>query len=104
MFTRGAVWTAEVGGTRRPVVIVTNDALCGVLARLSVAGITTTRRGVRTEVELGSENGVKEGSVANCLDLATVAVTTLARPLGSLDAGQVRALDGALQIALGREG
>ena len=101
MFARGAVWMAEMGGKRRPVVIVTNDALCDVLTRLTIVGVTTTRRGVRTEVELGSANGVKEGSVMNCLDLATVPTDILSRPLGELDVGQSRALDRALATALG---
>ena len=102
-FERGAVWVADLGGKRRPVVVVTNNALCGVLSRLTVAGVTTTRRGVRTEVELGRPNGVAEGSVVNCLDLATVATDTLTRPRGTLDPGQRRALDEALRIALGLE-
>lgn len=50
-FRRGAVSTADLGGRRRPVVIVTHDRLCGVLSRVSVSGVTTRRRDVPTEVE-----------------------------------------------------
>ena len=103
VFRRGEVWTAELGGKHRPVVIVTHDALCAVLARLTIAGVTTTRRGVRTEVELGEHNGVAEGSVVNALYLATLSASGLSVRRGQLDLGQIRALDGALRLALGLE-
>jgi mRNA interferase MazF len=100
---RGDVWWAELSGKRRPVVVVTNDALCRVLSRVSVVGITTTRREVPTEVELGAANGLAEGSVVNCLDLATLPADALSRRCGALDEAQRRALDAALLLALGLE-
>lgn len=100
-FQRGSVWIAEMGGRRRPVVIVTHDALCAVLSRLTVAGVTTTRRDVPTEVELGAVNGLAEGSVVNALDLGTVPTDEIAGYRGELDPGQCRRLDGALMLALG---
>lgn len=101
--SRGSIWTAELGGTRRPVVVVTHPALCYVLNRLTVAGVTTRRRGVETEVELGARNGLAEGSVVNCLDLATLPTDALTAYRGELDAGQMRHLDAALRLALGLE-
>lgn len=100
---RGSIWTAELGGKRRPVVVVTHPALCRVLNRLTVAGITTRVRGVETEVELGARNGLAEGSVVNCLDLATLPAAALTAHRGDLDPGQARRLDAALRLALGLE-
>lgn len=102
-FARGSIWTAELGGKRRPVVVVTHPALCPVLGRLTVAGVTTRRRDVETEVELGARNGLAEGSVVNCLDLATVPTDALTSHRGDLDPEQSRRVDDALRLALGIE-
>lgn len=102
-FARGGVWWADLDGRRRPAVIVTRDAFCPVLSRLTVAGVTTTRRDVPTEVELGDGNGVAEGSVVNALDLATVSTESLSGYRGELDPGQLAQLDKALRLALGLE-
>lgn len=85
------------------MVIVTNDPLCAVLSRLTVAGITSTRRGVVTEVEIGVAEGLAEGSVINALDLLTVPTSTLGRHRGDLGAERLRDLDDALRVALGPE-
>lgn len=99
-YTRGGIWAAEVGPKPRPVVIVLNDALCGLMPFVLVAGITTTVRGVRTEVELGTENGVLEGSVVNAIDLYTIETRDLTKYLGECGA-RLAAIDDALRIALG---
>lgn len=102
-FSRGSVWQAELGGKSRPVVVATHPALCRVLARLTVVRVTTRPRGVETEVELGEANGLAEGSVVNCLDLATLSTDALSGHRGDLDPAQVRRLDDALRLSLGLE-
>ena len=49
----------------RPVVVLTRRRVAGRLSRILVAPVTTTVRGIATEVPLGSREGVRRGSVAN---------------------------------------
>jgi mRNA interferase MazF len=62
----GEIWWAEVPNDKiRPVIILTRSRVADRLHCLVVAPITSTSRGLATEVELGSAEGVLEGSVAN---------------------------------------
>jgi mRNA interferase MazF len=49
----------------RPVVVLTRARVAPLLMTVLVAPVTTTVRGITTEVPLGSHEGVKAGSVAN---------------------------------------
>jgi mRNA interferase MazF len=64
--SHGQVWWADLPqGKVRPVVILTRGNVAPLLHRVIVAPVTTTSRGIASEVSLGSTEGVKEGSVAN---------------------------------------
>lgn len=68
----GQVWWADLPGEKiRPVVVLTRAAVAPLLRRVLVAPVTTTVRGLRTEVPLGAAEGVRDGSVAN-LDNASL--------------------------------
>ena len=45
---------------RRPVVVLTRDSIVDRLARITVAPVTSTIRGVASEVTLGTEDGLKQ--------------------------------------------
>ncbi len=60
----GQVWWADLDKVR-PVVILTRARVASRLGRILVAPVTTTVRGIATEVPLGAAEGVKSGSVAN---------------------------------------
>lgn len=62
---------------RRPVCVLTRDAVIPVLASLVCATITRTPRGTPTEVGVGSEHGLPAGSVINCDNLVTVPASRL---------------------------
>lgn len=62
----GQVWWGDLpDGKIRPVVVLTRGTVAPLLRRVIVAPVTTTSRGIASEVSLGSAEGVKEGSVAN---------------------------------------
>lgn len=62
----GDVWWADVDDDKiRPVVVLTRRRIASRLTRIVVAPITTTVRDIPTEVALGSQEGVRVGSVAN---------------------------------------
>lgn len=81
--------------------MVTRDAAIGVLTAVTCAPITRTIRGIRSEVEVGSAEGLPAPSVVNCDNLITVPTALLeAEPVGHLDLDRRVALDRAIRYAL----
>lgn len=68
----------------RPVLILTRELVRPHLTRVTVAPITTTIRGLSTEVPVGGKNGLDHDSVVSCDNIVTVPVSTLGRHLGYL--------------------
>ncbi len=79
----GQLWWADLDKVR-PVVVLTRQRVASRLARVLVAPITTTVRGIATEVPLGSAEGVRDGSVANLDNVQLVPVGCLLRRAGSV--------------------
>ena len=101
---RGDVYWARLPRPlgRRPVVVVTRTSALAFLARITVAPVTTTIRGVSSEVQLGRSAGLPSKSVAGCDSVMTVARDLLdEEPIGTLTRRQLLALDDALIFALG---
>ena len=100
---RAEIYWAGLGppANRRPVCVLTRDAAIGVLATVTCAPITRTVRGIRSEVEVGPEQGLPEASAINCLAVATVYQSALdPQPVGRLDQVKWAELDRALRYAL----
>ncbi len=98
---RGDVYDAHLPIGPHPVVVVTRGSAVPILRNVCVAVVTSTVRGVPTEVAVGLAEGLNHDSVINCDDLATVSKTTLVRRRGSLGPEATYRLDDALRIALG---
>lgn len=98
---RGDVWLAEVGGTSRPVLVITRDAVIDVRANVTVAEVTTQARGLAVEVPVGSDAGIDRASVVNCDGIHTIGQRRLTTHLGSVDHDTLDEVCGALAIALG---
>lgn len=99
---RGDVWLAEVGGKRRPVLVLTRSEVLDVRALVTVAEITTSMRGLAAEVEIDdSAVGLDRESAINCDGLHTVAQSILTRQLGSVDHATLGRVCVALNYALG---
>jgi mRNA interferase MazF len=100
---RGDIVWADLGppAGRRPVCVLTRDAALAVLPAISCAPITRTIRGIRSEVEVGTTEGLPAPGVISCDNLITIPLASLDdRPVGHLEV-QVRAdLDRALRYAL----
>ena len=96
------VW-ADLGppAGRRPVCVVTRDAAIEVLHSVTCAPISHTIRGIRSEVEVGVEEGVDGASAITCDNLLTVPQAVLDRtPSGRLGPAKRAELDRALRYAL----
>lgn len=78
------VWWADLGKVR-PVVVLTRSRVAPRLNRVLVAPVTTTVRGIPTEVEIGNAEGVKAGSVASLDNVQLVPVDRLLRRAGTVD-------------------
>jgi mRNA interferase MazF len=99
---RGEIWWARlplpVG--RRPVVLVTRDSAYAVRASISVVEISTTIRGIPTEVPLGKRDGLPKRCVANADSIVTIPKNWLESRIASLHMEKSAALDAALRFAL----
>ena len=80
--------------------VLTRDAAIDVLAAITCAPITRTTRGIRSEVEVGADEGLPEASVISCDDLITVPKDVLDEPVGHLRLDARVRLDQALRYAL----
>lgn len=77
----GQVWWADLDKVR-PVVVLTRERVAGRLSRVVVAPVTTTVRGLITEVSLGPPEGVRAGSAANLDNLQLLPVECLLQLAG----------------------
>lgn len=73
MVARGEVWWSESPGWgRRPVLVLTRDAVADRLSSVLTALITTVRRDIPTEVDLDEDDGMPRACVVNLDNLATL--------------------------------
>ena len=83
----------------RPVLVLTREAVRPYLTRVTVAPITSSIRGLSTEVPVGPANGIDHASVISCDNILTVPTSTLGRHVGYLLPAQEAALAAAIQAA-----
>jgi mRNA interferase MazF len=85
----------------RPALVVTRSSVVPLLTRVTVAPITSTIRGIASEVLLGRDQGLPFRSAASCDNLLTLEQSLLdAGPVGRLPITKVHELDQALRFAL----
>jgi mRNA interferase MazF len=86
---------------RRPVLILTRDAILEYLGDVTVAPVTGTIRDIPSEVRLDKEDGMPQDCVVNCDHLQTVAKSRLGGLVTTLSAVKMREVSGAVAFALG---
>lgn len=100
---RGEVWWCELPQIgRRPVVVLSRNAVIPRHRRALIAPCTTTVRGLVSEVAL--EPGidpVPRVCVANLDSVESVSVAVLVDRLGRLSDARMREMCGALAVAVG---
>jgi len=89
---------------RRPVVILTRGSATRYLTQLTVAPVTSTIRGVPSEVVLGVEDGMKDACAVNLHNLVTVDRARLGRRVTKLSDNRMAELCRAVGFALGCDG
>ena len=83
----------------RPVLILTRELVRPHLTRVTVAPITTTVRGLSTEVPVGTINGLDVESVVSCDNILTVPNSDVGRRIGYLQPSQELELSEAIRTA-----
>jgi mRNA interferase MazF len=85
----------------RPVLILTRQSALGYLATATVAPITSTIRGVPSELVLTEDDGMKGHCAANLHNLVTVSQERIGRRVAQLSPRRLDELCSALQFSLG---
>jgi mRNA interferase MazF len=83
----------------RPVLILTRELVRPHLPTVTVAPITTTIRGLSTEVPVDAANGLMGPSVVSCDNITTIPTTAVGARIGVLLDAQEAALGDAIQAA-----
>jgi mRNA-degrading endonuclease toxin of MazEF toxin-antitoxin module len=100
---RGDVYWYDFGGRakRRPVVVLTGTKSLGYLSTATVAAVSTTIRGTRSEVALSAADGLPKPCVINLHQLHTIEQTDLGPLIAQLPEGLMRRVEASLTFALG---
>lgn len=100
--TRGEVWLAQAGRKKRPVLVLTRPEVLDVRELVTVAEITTSRRGLAAEVGVDHvEVGLDRPSVVNCDGLHTVPQASLTTYVGGVSDETMNNVCSAVAYALG---
>ena len=86
---------------QRPVVVLTRGSAIAHLATITVAPVTSTVRGVPSEVILDVDDGMKGRCAVNLHNAVTVAQARLGRRVGNLSVARMEEVCEALRFALG---
>ena len=85
----------------RPVVVLTRASAIDYLSTVTVAPITSTIRGVPSEVVLNEEDGMKAPCAVNLHNAVTVSQNRLGRRIAQLSSVRMGEICAALRFALG---
>ncbi len=83
----------------RPVLVLTREIVRPHLTTVTIAPITTTVRGLSTEVQVDAANGLSEPSVVSCDNITTIPKPALGAQIGMLLDRQEGALSEAIRAA-----
>ncbi len=87
----------------RPVLILTREPVRPHMKTVTVAPISTTIRGLSSEVRVDAANGLAEPSVVSCDNITTIPADAVGEQIGVLLAGQEPALSEAIRVAFDLE-
>ena len=89
---------------KRPVVVLTRDSAISYLSTVTIAPITSTVRGVPSEVLLTVEDGMKAVCAMNLHNAVTVAQNSLGHRVAQLSALRMHEICAALRFCTGCDG
>lgn len=83
----------------RPVVVLTREAARSAMTKVTVAPITSTVKGLHSEVPVGTTNGLDGDGAISIDNVVTIPVELLGRTVGFLGLDQERQLARAVVLA-----
>ena len=86
---------------RRPVVVLTRDQAISYLSTVTVAPITSTIRGVPSEVQLGESDGMKTPCAINLHNAVTVPQHRLGRRIAKVSLEKMEQVCFSIRFSLG---
>ncbi|MBK9295623.1 MAG: type II toxin-antitoxin system PemK/MazF family toxin [Candidatus Microthrix subdominans] len=98
---RGEVWFAATPGGDRPVLVLTRDPVADRIGSVVVVALTRTRRGLVSELELTSADGVPTDSVVNFDNIHTIPRDLMRRRVAELSPPRMAEACRVLQAATG---
>lgn len=100
---RGDIWTYEFQrpDKRRPVLVLSRPEAIAVLLTVIVAPITSTIRGLPSEVVVGTTEGLKHDSAVSLDHMQTVERARLSRYIGRLSGEKMEVVCRAIAVATG---
>jgi len=100
---RGDIWTYEFPrlDKRRPVLVLSRPEAIAVLHTVMVAPITSTIRGLPSEVIGGTTEGLKHNSAVNLDHMRTIEQARVSRYIGRVGSEKMRAVCRAIAVATG---
>ncbi len=101
--TRGEVRLYEFTAPdkKRPVLVLTRDSALMYLSTVTVAPVTSTIRGVPSEVVLNEEDGMKAPCAVNLHNAVTVSQERVGKRVAQLSAARMDEVCAALRFSLG---
>jgi mRNA interferase MazF len=81
---QGEIWWAETEDKRRPVLVITRSQAVAALRRVVVAPVSSTVRGIPTEIALGPREGLARECAASFDNLQTILRSALTDKAGAL--------------------
>lgn len=85
----------------RPVVILTRNSALAYLTSATVAPVTSTIRGVDSEVRLDEQDGMKRLCAVNLHNIITVSQRSLGKRVGQLTSARMEQVCAAMRFSLG---
>jgi mRNA interferase MazF len=97
------IWWADLPepAGRRPVLLLSRNDAYSYLSKFIAVEITSTVRGIASEIALGQEEGLPKVCVANCDSLRMVPRTSLTKCAGRLAQVREAEVKRAIGAALG---
>lgn len=86
---------------KRPVVVLTRESAIAYLSMVTVAPVTSTIRGVPSEVVLNEDDGMKSSCAVNLHNAVTVSQQHLGKRVARLSPARMNQICAALRFSLG---
>jgi mRNA interferase MazF len=83
----------------RPVLVLTRDAARSAMTKVTVAPITSTAKGLSSEVAVGPDNGLDHEGAVSIDNVVTIPAALLGRTVGFLTGSQEASLAKAIVLA-----